>query len=421
MKAMISQRLTFQGRPMVDPGVRPCRHSAMASKQRGQAQIIAALLALIIFAILLRVWVSIQRENYIEGVAQDEAAQAMQFGVGVRGFIASVQGGSVTMPSNPYTVVGVNFLKAPTCGGLAGNPAAGFVPCNFTGGLYGAAYSTTITLTPATKIITSSTWFMVPPENGGVQSSAADMASQIAFAVAGQQTQPLNGMFFSAYANTAIGATAQSNPNAIVAANAGRIVLYAANAPSNDIWLRVDGTNQMLADLNMGGNSLQNAKDGSFSGSVRVQGAAEIDNGLSVTSGTADLRGGAIAPDVEVTSVGHMASQALYDMQVMTGATSYTVPKPDCSQANMGSSQPAIYVSLQGTGTPQAVGGDALYEAHANVASSGANWVITPIVHATTFSLTGTTVGSNLTLNLNKTVTAENPTDQVWLVMTKCK
>lgn len=391
--------------------------------QRGQITLIGTLCALAVLALILSDWAARQRHDYEQSRANAQGAASAQFGIGIRGYIAAVQGGTVTMPGNPYTVTGVNFLKPPTCGGLAGNPTAGFVPCNFTGGEFGPDYHTTITQTASTEMITSSTWFTVGAEDGQIANSAANLASMIAFATLAQQTPPLNGMFFDAYANAAINATAQPNPSQITPANRGRVVLYASNAPSNDIWLRVDGTNQMLADLNMGGNSIKNALNGSFAGSVRVQGTEEIDDGLSVTKGTADLRGGVITPDVEVSSVGHMASQALYNMEVVTGQTSYTIPKPDCSEANDGDSTPAIYVAMQGTGTPESSGGDALYEAHANVVSSGNDWIVTPVLHATKFTLTGGLTNGNkdLTVALDKTVSQENPTDQVWLVMTKCK
>lgn len=396
--------------------MRPSRRA-----QRGQNMIIGAVLALVIFALILARWATVQRTNYVQDFANAQGANLAQFGIGVRGYIAAVQGGTATLTSNPYIVTGVNFLKPPTCGGLATNPTAGYVPCSYDGGTYGTALSTTITETPATKVITSSTTFVVEPENGGQKVSASDLASKIVSATLANQASPQNGLFINAFANAPATATSQPNPNAIVAANYGRVVLYASNAPTNDIWLRVDGTNQMLADLNMGGNSIDNALNGSFTGSVRVQGTAEVDNGLSVTAGTADLRGGTITPDVEVTSVGHMASQALYNMQVLTGATSYTVAQPNCSAANEGTSAPSIYVAMQGSGTPESVSGDALYEAHANVVNNGSTWTVTPVAHATTFSLTGSSSGGNLTLNLNKTVSAEDPSDQVLLVMTKCK
>ncbi|MGH8159364.1 MAG: hypothetical protein ACREPQ_14685 [Rhodanobacter sp.] len=394
---------------------------ASPRQQQGQT-VIGVAIAAALFAGLLAVWFTVQQRQQVDNLANSEGASLAQFAVGLRGFVAAVQGGSQTMPSNPYTVAGVNWLKPPTCGGLATNPAAGYVPCSFTALPLGPSFSTTTTLTPATLLIDARTNFIVPVYGGASQgASEAIMAAKIVSATLSQQSLPANGTFLTAYANTPVTATAPVTASAIAAADRGRVLLIADNAPSNDVFLRVDGTNKMLADLNMGGNSLQNAKDGSFAGSVRVQGTEEVDNGLSVTAGTADLRGGVITPDTEVTSVGHMTSQALYDMQVLTGASSYTVTKPDCTQANLGTSAPAIYVAMQGTGTPESLGGDALYEAHANVIDNGTTWTVSPALHATTFSLTGSSSGGNLTLNLNKAVTAANPTDQVLLVMTKCK
>lgn len=389
--------------------------------QRGQMAIGAAI-AVAIMAIALATWFVVQARQQNDYLANQEGASLAQFAVGVRGYIAAVEGGSQTMPSNPYTGTGLVWLKAPTCGGPATNPAAGYIPCSFMGLPLAPSYSTTITKTPLTNTIEARTSFMVPAYGGGNGSAAqAIMASKVVAATLSQQTLPANGTFLTAYANTPVGANAPVTASAIAPADRGRVLLIANNSPSNDVFLRVDGTNQMLADLNMGGKSVKNAQDGSFAGSVRVQGTQEIDNGLSVTSGVSDLRGGVIAPDTEITSVGHMASQALYDMQVLTGMPTYTVAKPNCAQANMGASQPSIYVAMQGTGTPGAVGGDAMYEAHADVADMGASWAVTPTAHATTFSLTGNAVGGNLTLNLNKSVSAENPADQVLLVMTKCK
>lgn len=388
-------------------------------RQSGQ-YLIAAVLAIALLAGGLALWGTVQAEHYYDQYADLQGAALAEYGVGLRGFIANVQGGSATMPANPYTVAGVNWLKPPACGGLATNPTEGYVPCDFTGGPLGSIFSTTITQTPATNAISAATWFMVDPESGKSKASMGVLASKIAFAALAQQNLPINGMFLNVFSNAPATATAQPPPNAINPVDRGRVVLLADNAPSNDIWLRVDGTNKMLADLNMGGHSLVNANNGSFAGSVRVQGTEQIDNGLSVTNGTADLRGGVIAPDVQVTSVNRMASQAIYDAQVFTGATSYTVPKPDCSAANLGASSPAIYVALQGTGSPSGQG-DALYESHAQVSSVGSNWVITPVAETVAFSLTGGVVGNNLQLTLNKTLTTLSPADQTILVMTKCR
>jgi len=377
--------------------------------------LIGVVLATALVAMALATYFKWQQTQYYNDLANQEGAALAQYGVGIRGFIAAVQGGSQTLPGNPYTVAGINWLKPPSCGGLAANPVQGYVPCTFSGGPLAPSYSTTVTQVPATNSIESRTWFLVPMY-GDNPAERSTMAAKVAFATLAQQTLPSNGTFLTAYSNSPIGSTAPVTVSAINAADRGRVLLIANNSPSNDVFLRVDGTNQMLADLNVGGHSIKNAKD------IHASGTVQIDNGLSVTAGTADLRGGVITPDVQVSSVGHMASQAIYDAQVYTGQTSYTVPQPNCTQANNGSSTPAIYVAMQGTGSAGAGGvGDALYEAHVQVQVSGSNWVLTPVVEATKFSLSGSSNGAVLSVNLNKTLTTINPRDQTILVMTKCK
>lgn len=389
-----------------------------ARHQRGQ-MLIGAVIATALFGILLASYVSWKRDAYYDGLANAQGSALAQYAVGLRAFIANVQSGSQPLPSNPYTVAGVTWLKPPTCGGLAANPTQGYVPCSFTGGPAGASYSTTVTQTPATNVIEARTWYIVPAYNGDA-AMRGKMASNIVFAAHAQQTMPANGTFANYFANTPIAANAPVTAAAINPADRGRVLLVANNSPSNDAWLRVDGTNQMLADLNVGGHSLTNAKNGTFDKDLRVKGTAQVDNGMTVTSGTADLRGGAIAPDVAISSISRRASQAIYDAQVLTGSTSYTIAKPDCSQANLGSSSPAIYVSMQGTGSP-AGQGDALYETHVQVQSSGSNWIITPIVETTKFTLSGSSNGSTIQVNLDKNVSTVSAQDQTILVLTKCK
>lgn len=391
---------------------------ALPRHQNGQT-LIGIVLGLALVAGLLVLWFQHERAVYIQGVTNQEGAALAQFGVGLRGYIANVQGKTATLPANPYTVTGVNWLKPPSCGGLASNPAQGYVPCSYTGGPYGYLYSTTITQTPATNAIDARTWYMVPPTAGDARARGL-LAADVAFATLAQQTLPINGMFLTAFANTPIGATAPVDPGAESPADIGRVLLVVDNSPSNDIWLRVDGTNQMLADLNMGGFSIKNAVNGSFSGSIHAQGTGQFDNGLSVTAGTAYLKGGTITPDVKITSVNAMASEAIYNAQVLTGSTSYTVPMPNCALANNGSSSPAIYVALQGTGSPNGQG-DALYESHIQVTVSGSNWIVTPVVEATKFTLSGSSNGSSLFVNLNKTLSTVHASDQTILVMTKCR
>lgn len=415
------------------------RHSprfAARHSQRGQ-YLVSALLALVVFSLLVGRWASLQQQHYQQGRANAQGAALAQYGVGIRGFIASVQGGSITPPGNPYTVAGVNWLKAPSCGGLAGNPPAGFVPCSFTGGEFGAQFTTTITSTPATNAIGASTSFVVPPMNGQSADSAADLAAKIAFATLAQQTLPLNGMFLDVFANAPATATSQPDPSTITAANRGRVVLYANNAPSNDIWLRVDGTNQMLADLNMGGHSVKNAKNAEFSGDVRVHGVEQVDGGLVVDNGAVNANKGLTSPDVYVSGIDRYASQAIYDATTYTGSTSYTIPKPNCSAADgaglggPGASTPRIYTMIQNSGSPQdgnpsnaggvGTNADALYSTRLDVTDAGSSWIVRPVVNATTYWLSATPLPTGeQRLTLNKSVDAANARNVVFVAMRKC-
>lgn len=225
--------------------------------------------------VVLLAMVSVLLYQWWQTEAQRERANAYgqvaaQVAVGLRGYIASVQQSAASgtfTGAGPYT--GVDWLKSPSCGGLASNPPAGFVPCAFTGGALGASYSTTITYTPATKTVETRTSFVVPIDAGGV-AGLASFAAQTALAARAQQALPANGTFYTVFANTPVNATAQTPPGSIAAADRGRVLVIASNAPSQDLWLRTDGTNQMLADLNVGGHSVANAKDGTFSGGIEA-------------------------------------------------------------------------------------------------------------------------------------------------------
>lgn len=396
------------------------------NRQRGQF-LISALFALAIFASMIAAWAAYAIAHSEEGATNAQGSALAQMGVGMRGFIANVEGGSVTLPSNPYTINGVNWLKAPGCGGLPGNPAAGYVPCSFTGGRYGPSYVTTITKVLATGQVTASTGFQVPRSAAGPDNArAARVASEIVAATLAQQTLPINGVFLQAFANSPVNATAQVSPSLAATANSGNVELYISNSPSQDLWLRVDGTNQMLADLNMGGHSINNAQNANLSGYLHAQGTAEVDQGLTVNNLPVQANGGVRTTDEQVTSVNRFASQAIYDAQVLSGpytaAGGYSVQKPDCSQADGGGgSQPAIYAAMQDTGSPNGQA-DALFDAGVKVQDMGTWWLVRPNVDGTVFTLSGRQTGNSFTVTLDKQlVPVTNVQNQAILVETKCR
>lgn len=383
--------------------------------QRGYAALMAVLLALAFFGSLIATFAWVANGRARDTYADVEGQALSQYAVGLRGFVANVQANPATLPANPYVVTGVNWLKPPTCGGLAGNPAEGYVPCHFTGETLGAQYQTTITRDAMTNRVEARTVVRVPPL-GGDPNSVVLLAEKVAEAALRQQTLPANGMFYAAWANVAATAT---GPAGVVPAPAdrGQVLLLVSNAPSNDIWLRVDGTNSMLANLNMGGFSIGNARDASFSGDVRVQGRQQIDNGLTVTNGVADLQSGVITTDAVLTSIGRFASQGIYSARVLYGSSSYVVPKPNCAQAG---NSPAIYAAFQATGSVNFDGnyrGDAMYDARVDVADLGASWQVTPVVRGTQI-----TMGMNgADITLTKSLNATNPADARIVVLTRCR
>lgn len=377
-------------------------------KQRGYLMVEVGLAILVASAMVMMLYRQQARRERIEQDAGN-GQELVQFAVGLRGFVAAAQSNPGIIPGTAQT--GVNWLKPPACGGLATNPAQGYVPCSYTGGRYGSLLSTTITRNAATNFIEARSSFFVP----ATSPDRVVRAERIAQAARAAAATAPGGVFFAAYANVPTTANGPVNPAAMAAADRGRVLMIASNAPSNDIYLRTDGTNAMLANLNLGGFSLANALDARFSGDVRAQGRIQADGGL-IANGPADLRGGLVTADAAITSVGHYASEGIYTALVLTGATSYTVPKPDCSQAG---NSPGIYAALQSTGSPNSAGytADAVYRARADVVDAGATWTVIPVIEGTRFDMSVT--GSNITFS--KTVVPSNPTDARVLVMTRCR
>lgn len=380
-------------------------------QQQGGYVLVATMLALVVLTAAMGVFFRAQARNMEITQASGDGTQIAQFAGGLRGFIAAVQADPTLLPAAPQP--GVAWLKPTACGGLAGNPIEGYVPCSYTGGPMGALLTTTFVYDAATNFVEARTAFVVPARGGRIETRPLTAERIVQAAMAYQQLPA--GVFFSAYANTPVAANAPVAPAAMAATDAGRVVMVASNAPSNDIYLRTDGTNRMLANLNMGGMSIGDARDGRFTGDVRIEGRAQMDQGLTV-QGPTDLRGGAVISEIALTSVGKYASEGFYNAQVLTGALSYTVPKPDCSQAG---NNPGIYAAIQGTGTVNqgAYAADALYSARVDVTSFGSNWTVRPVVQGTRFDLS--MAGTKLTFTKN--IVQVTPMDQRVLVMTRCR
>lgn len=390
-------------------------HRAGPRRQRG-ALLIGLLLGLVLLSMILVSIFALQRRAYVENYATIEGNAMAQFAIGLRGFVAAVQADPALLPASPLLIDGVDFLKPPTCGGLAANPPEGFVPCVFTAQTFGQFYSTTINRNAATNEIEARTTLIVPDLADG--NNRVMTAARMAEGAMANQNVPSTGVFMTAFANVPESYVGPTPPVTPAPADRGRVLLVVNNAPSNDLWLRVDGTNSMNANLQMGGFSIQNARDARFAGDLRVEGRAQVDSGLTVTSGTLDAREGVFARDGVVEATNKFLSQAINTGVVLTGSVSYTVDKPQCCPPGALPSEctpdEAIYASLQSTGTGAH---DALYDARVDVVDMGAQWLVTPVVRGADFALTNVGFG----IQLQRNVVTTNPADARVMVLTKCR
>lgn len=382
----------------------------MPRKEQGYA-LLASLFALAIFAAMLAMYFKWLDQKMVYTRAEVEGEALGQFAVGLRGFVAQAQADPSIIPSVPQE--DVHWLKSPTCpggGGLPTNPEAGHVPCGFTGAHFGRHYRTTFFRDAATNQIEVRTTFQV--ERHGTRSkSEILMADHLATTALSQQSLPNNGMFYDVYANVPQNASgpptgaARFNPSPDAA---GRVVMVVNNAPSNDLWLRTDGTNKMLANLNMDGWSIANAKDARFTGTVQIDDGLVVDEDALV-----DFRGTVRASDIELTSIEKFASEGIYSAVAGRG-TGY-VDMPSCD----GVGTPGIYVATQWTGEMDSGGvdADAIYSAGATATADGNRWRITP-------KATGVKFGLNLSdteLQLTRTLLDAEPSNMDWVAFTRCR
>lgn len=380
------------------------------SAQRGNA-VVAAMIGISLLSGAVVAYLRYADMQRQDDVAREGGRAIAQYAVGLRGYVASVQSNNGLAFSGEQ--VGVNWLKPPTCGGLASNPVVGYVPCSFRAGGVGQSYRTTVVVNAATNAVEARMQYFVPSgREPGVRIAAA---REVAMQARANQVSGSGTSFFQAFANVPANSNTPASPTAVPGADAGRVVVVVNNAPSSDQWLRTDGTNRMLANLNMGGNSIGNARDGAFSGNVRVNQALQVDQGLTVTTGSADLRGGVVTTDVALTDIGAFASQGIYSAEVLSGAPNYWIAKPKCSSA---ASVPKIFAALQATGSVNAYGyqADAIYSSRVDVTDLGTSWQVTPVIVGTRLDMAVS--GSTITLNKsNPTVT---PPDARIVVLKKC-
>ncbi|HEX7324445.1 MAG TPA: hypothetical protein VF292_03700 [Rhodanobacteraceae bacterium] len=433
------------------------RDAQPRSARQGGLTLIGLAIATALLAIIVA-GLALEFARYERQQAADRNGQALaQMATGLSAYIDAVQGGTVHVLGNPEVEYGFAWLKPPTCGGLPGNPTTGFVPCAFDPGANSAFFVTTVQTLPATGTTQAVT--MLCAGNDGVQPSLAGtcagpdantdgrrrmllQAAMVARA-ARANAPPHDAGFVSAFSNTPPGAPTQLTPQQVVTGNPftqGLVTLVVNDNPAQDPFLRVDGSNHMLANLNVGGHGIADASTGDFSGVVTM--GSLTDNGAANVTGIADLHntnvagtlgvgqkatfytttqtigaatlngpvtatdgatisnlnvdgqatvGGDVkAADVQSTQNGTWLSSAVHTSYFLTGKTQYTVPAPQCTT---NSPTPEIYVAIKDTGASYP--SPAVNDYSVGTTGNGP-WVVYPMQQAMTYTVSGqlSTTGS---------------------------
>jgi len=335
-------------------------------KQHGFS-LLGVLLGLGVSAAVATVAMELQHRQFMDDLATEAGTDLASLALGMRGFIAAAQNNPALIPGG--VVAGVNWLKPPTCGGAATNPAQGYIPCSFPSynGFdtpFGVNFSTQFTRNAATNLITARTTY-IPTTLPLNRRGAA--AARVAVTAARQDTSPATGLFTTYLSNVPTAANDASGRNAVISNAAspdfGRVLAVVENAPSNDIYLRTDGTTTMLGVLNMGLQNITNAKDITATGNISADGTLNVGQGIGVSSGDVTLvsgnvkttnsingdgRGIVIADDVHISDMANgfgvapRMSQAVFDVQVKSNWD--IVNKPSCPT---GLGNPQIFASIQ--------------------------------------------------------------------------
>lgn len=304
------------------PADAPARRAFARPKkaQRGET-LIGLLLAAGLAAAALGVAMQMQQRSQERLDAQQGGVLLAQTADGLRRLISAAPGNMALVPTAAQT--GVNWLKAPGCGGLPANPAQGFVPCSFGDNFWTPAFSTTFT-NVAGRIEARIT-FVVPaaysrPRAGVLADIIAEHAN--ANLTTSVVNAPAPGVitpgFVTVMSHVRPADNSLVNRLAIRADQAdpdfARLVVSVSNDPSTDGFLRTDGTNRMNAALNLNNNNLVGGADlgaqtATLAGGLTAQTATITDR---VTANMVNLRAGTAgaAQGAACTENGLVASDA---------------------------------------------------------------------------------------------------------------
>lgn len=237
------------------------------ARQRG-VTLLGMLFAVSIATAMLTTYFNLERRKIEREDAEAAGVMLAQTADALRRLITVAPATPGVIPAG--TMNGVNWLKAPTCGGNAANIAQGFVPCSFGDQFWAPNFRTTFANVGGR--IEARLTFVVPNSfdanrRGNVADFIADKANTMLSASPVNAPAPgvVTPGFVTVMSNVTAAANDLSGRPAIInnpaSADFGRIVMVVSNDPNTDAFLRTDGTNQMYANLNLGGNDLINGRD----------------------------------------------------------------------------------------------------------------------------------------------------------------
>ncbi|MEY8198512.1 MAG: hypothetical protein RPS47_04670 [Colwellia sp.] len=244
-------------------------NSVTINNQRGFASIIGALFIIAVISFMFLSFYSIQDKSRSISKAEQAGRHLQTMSFSVMKLIS--EGGMATVAG---TFVGTNWLKGPSCtGGLASGE---FLDCAFRNtNIFGSSYSTVVTVNAGTGVVTAVVSVPWPNHKGEIDPNMGALMRRAAASFLSGNS-PV-AQTFSDYT--------LDIPNQTVIATISTSV-------SNDIWFRTDGSNQMNADANIGGNSLYNVVNiyggttaaGSLTDNINLGSAVNISGVLTIDS-----------------------------------------------------------------------------------------------------------------------------------------
>jgi len=173
-----------------------------------------------------------------------------------------------------YNPVGANWLRtAATCGAGNGTGAKDYLPCSFPSTFsFGLTPNTLFTSLGGGKWSVTTTFGRIL-NGANIRMDLAEIAKKAAMGLGNEQATPLTSTTFHEYKVDYTAGVTEGTLLSVVNTNA-----------STDAWLRTDGSNQMNANLNVGGNDVVNARDGIYSRNVSAGNNLTAANNVTATN-----------------------------------------------------------------------------------------------------------------------------------------